>query len=133
MVSLFDTAGQGDYEGLRVFTYAQSDVIVVCYSAVDRDSFNNVTEFWIPEIRNYVKKDKPIILVATQNDLKTKDATYVQRNEGHNLAKTINATLFIETSMYDANSVTELFECVVVSALKKRKRKPSIIEKILRI
>lgn len=132
-MSLFDTAGQEDYEGLRVFTYAQSDVIVVCYSAVDRESFDNVTDFWIPEIRNYVNKDKPIILVATQNDLITKDSTYVPRNDGHNLANKINATLFIETSMHDVNGVTELFQSVVVSALKKRKRKLSIIEKILRL
>lgn len=130
-VSVFDTAGQQDYEGLRVFTYAQSDVIVVCYSAVDRESFNNVIDFWIPEIRNYVSNNKPIILVATQGDLIPDKVTYVSRNEGLTLAKKIGANLFVESSVYDIGSVMKLFESVVTSAIKMKRRKSSIIEKIL--
>lgn len=131
-VSVFDTAGQQDYEGLRVFTYAQSDVILVCYSAVDRESFNNVVEFWIPEIRNYVSNNKPIILVATQNDLIPDKETHVTRNEGLALAKKIGASLLLESSVYDFDSVMKLFESVVLNAIKMRRRKSSIIEKILR-
>ncbi|XP_045187609.1 cdc42 homolog [Mercenaria mercenaria] len=131
-VSVFDTAGQQEYEGLRVFTYAQSDVIVVCYSAVDRDSFRNVVDFWVPEIRNYVSNNKPIILVATQNDLTPGKETCVTRSEGLKLANKIGASLFVESSVHDRDSIINLFENVVVNAIKRRRRKSSIFEKILR-
>lgn len=133
-VSVFDTAGQQDYEGLRVFTYAQSDVIVVCFSVVDRESYNNVSEYWVPEIRSYVGKDQPMILVATQSDLAVQadcDANaVVTRKEGVNLANKIGARAFIETSAHDSDSVNKLFENVV--ALRQKKRKSSFIEKIMR-
>lgn len=115
-----------------MFTYAQSDVIVVCYSAVDRDSFNNVVDFWIPEIRNYVKNSKPIILVATQNDLTQGHLSVVPRNEGLKLANKIGASMFIESSVHDRESIMTLFQNVVENAIKRRRRKSSIFEKILR-
>jgi GTPase SAR1 family protein len=115
-----------------VFTYAQSDVIVVCYSAVDRDSFNNVVDFWIPEISNYVKNSKPIILVATQNDLTHGNVSTVTRSDGVKLANKIGAILFVETSVHDRESIMTLFENVVENAIKRRRRKSSIFEKILR-
>ncbi|KAL4238159.1 hypothetical protein ACF0H5_002870 [Mactra antiquata] len=131
-VSVFDTAGQRDYEGLRVFTYAQSDVVIVCYSAVDRDSYDNITEFWIPEIRNYIKKTIPIILVATQTDLCTNNNDSVTAQDGEILAGKIGASMFLELSVHDVNGVECLFTNVVMNALKKRKRKISLLGKILR-
>ena len=133
-ISVFDTAGQQDYEGLRVFTYAQSDVIIVCYSVVDRESYNNVSEFWVPEIRSYIGKARPIILVATQTDLGLQadcdGNAVVTRKEGANLANKIGARLFMESSVHDSTSISKLFENVV--SLKQKNRKTSLIEKLMR-
>lgn len=115
-----------------MFTYAHSDVIVICYSAVDRESFNNVAGFWVPEIRNYVGKNTPVILVATQNDMVSNSNEVVSRAEGLELADKIKASVFTESSARDEQSVTDLFESIVQNAIKRRKRKISIIEKILR-
>lgn len=129
---MYDTAGQQDYEGLRVFTYAQSDVIVVCFSAADRDSFKNVSDFWVREIRSYVGKDRPIVLVATQTDLRTNDATCVSHQEGVNLANKIDAKVYVETAANDTASVEKLFQEVVLKSIRQKKSRSRFLIKLLK-
>ncbi|KAH3853823.1 rho-related GTP-binding protein RhoQ-like [Dreissena polymorpha] len=132
-VSVFDTAGQQEYEGLRVFTYSQSDVILVCFSVVDRESFLNVSDFWVPEIRLHVGKSKPIVLVATQADLRGSPKTVsISKQEGRNLACKIGAKLYLETSSKDSESINTVFEHAVISAVKQKKCKLSLFDKLLR-
>ena len=40
-LSLWDTAGQEDYDRLRPLSYPGTDVFMVCYSIVDPTSFEN--------------------------------------------------------------------------------------------
>lgn len=134
-VSIFDSAGQHDYESLRHFTYADSEVFVVCYSAVDRDSFESISDFWVPEMKKNMKRKKPIIVVATQTDLRN-TADYdsdmpVTAHEGQTLAKAIGATSFVECSINNENTVKKVFTAVVQAALKYRKKKSSIVNKLL--
>lgn len=134
-VSIFDSAGQHDYASLRQFTYEDSEVIVVCFSAVDRDSFESVKEFWVPEMKPNMARKKPVILVATQTDLRnTTDYDSdmpVSKTEGENLAKAIGATAFVECSIEHQNTVKKVFTEVVHAALKYRKRKSNIVHKLL--
>ena len=43
-LTLFDTAGQEDYDKLRPLSYESTDVFLVCFSIVAPDSFSNVKE-----------------------------------------------------------------------------------------
>jgi small GTP-binding protein len=43
-LGLFDTSGQEDHPRLRPLSYAQSDVLLVCFSVVSPSSFENVKE-----------------------------------------------------------------------------------------
>ena len=43
-VGLFDTAGQEDYDALRVLSYPNTDVFLVCFSVVSPSSFANVKQ-----------------------------------------------------------------------------------------
>ncbi len=45
-----------------------TDVFLVCFSLVDKESFNNSLNKWITEI--YQNANAPIILVGTKLDLK---------------------------------------------------------------
>ena len=45
-----------------------TDVFLVCFSLVDKESFNNALNKWITEI--YQNANAPIILVGTKLDLK---------------------------------------------------------------
>ncbi|KAK3591826.1 hypothetical protein CHS0354_007683 [Potamilus streckersoni] len=137
-VSMFDTAGQQDYEGLRVFTYKESVVIVVCYSVADRESFSSVRELWLPEIQKHTRGNNktPIILVATQTDLRNKSEWDVDKtvstSEGVQLAKYIGAEEFIECSVVNKEGVSEVLEKSIICASKQRKKKLSIFKKIFR-
>ena len=56
----------------RPYTHPEPDIIVLCYSATDLTSFNEVETIIWPELRDkfpYV----PIILVATKCDAREKD------------------------------------------------------------
>lgn len=68
-VCIFDTAGQEDYDRLRPLSYPQTDIFLICFSVVSPDSFENVREKWIPEIRKDCPR-APFILVGTQSDLR---------------------------------------------------------------
>ncbi|XP_045161951.2 ras-like GTP-binding protein RhoL [Mercenaria mercenaria] len=118
-VSIFDTTGQHDMDGLRHFPYAQSDTIIVCYSVIDRTSFNNVLQVWIPEIKKYTLKGTHIVLVATHCDrIDIKSAAAI-RSEGMSLAKKIGAFRFVEASKYDFETMSKLFEAIVMKIVKR--------------
>ncbi|KAL3873227.1 hypothetical protein ACJMK2_036367 [Sinanodonta woodiana] len=137
-VNMFDTAGRQDYEGLRVFTYKESEVIVVCYSVMDRVSFCSVQDHWMPEILNILgsTNKKSVILVATQVDLRNTtdyEKVYsVSTSEGQRLAKDIGAETFIECSAVTNKGVAELFQNVILCGVKQRKKKVSILRKMFK-
>ena len=102
---------------------------------VDRESFLNVKEFWVPEVKRYGRSKTSLILLGTQSD-RTNNVVdtdhHVQTEEGQKLAKEIGADTFLTCSAFDRDSIIRTFECVVNSGIKQRKHKLSIIKKIWR-
>ena len=125
---------QHDYESLREFTYKDSEVFVVCYSVVDRESFESIKEFWVPEMKNNMHRKKPIILVATQIDLRNTTGfdsdMPVTEAEGRRLAKEIGAESYDECTIESQTSVRKIFTDVVACALKYRKKKTNIMHRL---
>ncbi|CAH8480832.1 unnamed protein product [Schistosoma rodhaini] len=78
-LALWDTAGQEDYDRLRPLSYPDTDVVLLCYSIDSPDSFENIPEKWLPEIRHFCP-DVPIVLVGNKKDLRHDEAT---KNELH--------------------------------------------------
>ena len=66
-VTLFDTAGQEEFDKLRPLAYPKTDVFLVCFCVASPASYNNVKEKWLPEVRS-ICPDTPIVLVGTQTD-----------------------------------------------------------------
>lgn len=102
---------------------------------VDRESFDSIKSFWMPEIKNYMRRRKPVILVATQKDLRSyvpdnSEDIPITRVEGEALSKDIGADHFVECSAVTQDGVKNVFEDVVLSALKYRKKKSKIFQKI---
>ncbi|BFZ07790.1 hypothetical protein BsWGS_10829 [Bradybaena similaris] len=127
IISLFDTAGQSDFEDLRAYTYKESEVLVLCFSVIERDSFSSVCNSWIPEIKRHTKRRRPVILVGTQIDMRNGNEGEVSTEEGEAMAKAIGADCYIECSAKRKDGLKEVFEHVVFSALKFRKKKVNII------
>ena len=68
---MWDTAGQQEYDGLRPMTYPSTDVFVICFSVLKRESLANVTDKWMPELSPFTAGRKtPVVLVGNMIDLR---------------------------------------------------------------
>ncbi|XP_011427678.1 rho-related GTP-binding protein RhoJ-like [Crassostrea angulata] len=131
VVSIFDSAGEHEYTELRSFSYKDSEVLLLCFSVSDRDSFESVKDFWAPEVKDFLGKRVPIIVVATQTDTRSDLGGDVSTEEGQRMAKEIGAERYLECSCSDQQSVHSVFENVVLTALKQRKRMGNIFRRVL--
>ena len=127
--ALWDTAGQEDYEQLRPLSYPNTDVIVICFSIENRDSFDNVTLKWIPEVRHFCPRT-PTILVGTKADLRyspgiacSGNKAPVATNEGQELSRSIKAHHYAECSAKTRDGVEDVFLRAAKAALFPTKAK----------
>ena len=79
-LTLWDTAGQDDYDQLRPLSYPQTDVLLVCFSLDNPASFENVKAKWVPEVRHHCLNE-PIVLVGTKLDLRNDTETIEKLRE----------------------------------------------------
>lgn len=134
-LALWDTAGQEDYDRLRPLSYPDTDVIIVCYAVDNPDSFQNVAEKWVPEVRHFCP-GVPYLLVGTKKDLLTDEDTLhrlmahrekpVTNDQGEHLARKIHALAFFEVSAKTREGVSELF----IAATKAALRGPSTLNRL---
>ena len=73
-MTMFLTLFQGLSPASRRHTFPGTDVFVICFSVVQPNSFRNIVQKWVPEIRQFTE-DIPFILVGTQTDLREDDRT----------------------------------------------------------
>lgn len=64
---ILDTMGMKAFEHDRLPAYAQADVILLCFSVANPESFQNVRKVWSKEIKKYAS-NVPVILVGTKVD-----------------------------------------------------------------
>ncbi|CAK7269450.1 Rho GTPase [Sporothrix epigloea] len=68
-LSLWDTAGQEEFDRLRSLSYDDTDLIMLCYSVDSKDSLENVESKWVGEITDNCPGVK-LVLVALKCDLR---------------------------------------------------------------
>ena len=68
-LSLWDTAGQEEFDRIRLLSYADTHVYLLCFSVENRDSFENIREKWLEEVTDHSPYAK-IALVALKCDLR---------------------------------------------------------------
>ena len=93
---------------IRRLSYSDANIFLICFNVVDPESFVNVREKWLPELRQYGPERVPIILVGLQSDqrnvvdvkcrLSKKGKRPVKYEEGEMLAKKIGAKKYVECS-----------------------------------
>ena len=121
---------QYDEQTAKSKAITDADVIVVCYSAVDRESFENVKSYWVPEIRKLNKK-KPVVLVATQSDIRDENnSDHVSDTEGQNLMKLINADYYNKCSAATNDGIKKVFESVGLATIRYRKKKTNVLKRV---
>ncbi|KAI6653428.1 Ras-related C3 botulinum toxin substrate 1 [Oopsacas minuta] len=126
---LWDTSGASDYDSLRPLSYPEADAFLICFSLVSPSSFRNVKLKWDPEV-NFHCASIPKILVGTKLDLrddqdalstlKRKRLTPVSHPEGVQMMREIGAMKYVECSALTNKGLKNVFNEVILSALKPR-------------
>ncbi|XP_072239994.1 rho-related GTP-binding protein RhoU-like [Leuresthes tenuis] len=127
-VQLCDTAGQDELERLRPLCYRNADVFLLCYSVVRPCSFRNLTNKWVPEIRQHCP-GVPLILVGTQLDLRedVKVLIHLAQNqqrpvgteEGQRLAQELGAVSFAECSALTQKNLKDTFDSAILASFQQ--------------
>src|ERR1700733_5194032 len=72
-LSLWDTAGQEEFDRLRSLSYDDTHAIMLCFSVDSKDSLENVESKWVGEIAENCQGVK-LVLVALKCDLREQSA-----------------------------------------------------------
>ena len=124
---IWDTPGQDEYDRLRPISYQDAKLILLCFSVEKRQTFLNLTERWIMEVKYYCK-DAKIILVGMKLDLRESgNPNHVTDEEAFQFCKENNFDTFISCSAKTAENINQIFPNVVKSCQSKRKTKCILI------
>lgn len=126
-LSLWDTAGQEEFDRLRSLSYDDTHAIMLCFSVDSPDSLENVETKWVSEIAENCPGVK-LVLVALKCDLRKKDdddegaqpeKALIQYDEGLKVAERIKALRYLGmlVAPVPAFLLTAMAEC---SAMKNR-------------
>ncbi|KAF2453109.1 small GTPase superfamily [Lineolata rhizophorae] len=129
-LSLWDTAGQEEFDRLRALSYDDTHAIMLCFSVDKHESLENVETRWVAEIADNCPNVK-LVLVALKCDLREQlhddddDAapaaaqnqrqrqhartSMIGYQEGLEVAKRIQALRYLECSAMKNRGVNEAF------------------------
>ncbi|PNY23758.1 Uncharacterized protein TCAP_06293, partial [Tolypocladium capitatum] len=142
-LSLWDTAGQEEFDRLRSLSYDDTDLIMLCYSVDSKDSLENVESKWVGEIADNCPGVK-LVLVALKCDLREQadedeaedDAAAageageqrekgptISYDQGLEVARRIGASRYLECSAMKNRGVNEAFTEAARVALSVKKER----------
>uniref|UniRef100_A0A8C8STY4 Rho-related GTP-binding protein RhoH n=1 Tax=Pelusios castaneus TaxID=367368 RepID=A0A8C8STY4_9SAUR len=127
-LGLWDTAGSDAFKGIRPISYQQADVVLMCYSVANHNSFLNLRNKWIGEIRSHLPRI-PVLVVATQTDQRETGPHHlscISSVDGKRLAREVRAKGYLECSALSNRGVQQVFEYAVRTAVnqaRKQKRR----------
>lgn len=124
-LSLWDTAGQEEFDRLRSLSYDDTHAIMLCFSVDSKDSLENVESKWVGEIAENCQGVK-LVLVALKCDLREQSGDdegttegdegqpkekkeMINYNQGLEVARRINALRYLECSAMRNRGVNEAF------------------------
>ncbi|KAI9278137.1 GTP-binding protein rho2 [Umbelopsis sp. AD052] len=125
-LALWDTAGQEEYDRIRIHSYPGANVVLISFAIDTKDSLENVTSEWIEEV-NKECPGVPIILVGLKKDLRPQDArrnddTFVHPREAEIVASNIGARSYIECSALTGEGVQKVFDIAVRAGLIQKQK-----------
>lgn len=124
---LNDFIGLEDFDDTdRSLLLMFSNINILCYSVDSRESFNNISNKWWPEIKGK-RITKPHILVGLKKDCRTFSAEqdgnaqlqHVTSQEGKAVAKSIGAVHFLECSSVNNEGISSVFETAMTKCYEE--------------
>ncbi|CAF3428798.1 unnamed protein product [Rotaria socialis] len=124
-----DTGGKEQFSPLHGLCIPYSDVILLCFSVVNPQSFQNAVTYWLSRARRSNSKI-PIILVGTEMDLRSDLKTLlildqqklkpVTEKEARARAQQMHACTYIECSALTEKNLKTVFDTAVLAAIEYR-------------
>ena len=113
---IWETHGIERFGGLYPCLYRQANGILLVYDITNRQSFDNLKEYWYKEVSQHSNTETECILVGNKCDLESERAVDVS------LAKEFADSVsipFIETSATEDINVEKAFVLIAAAVLKK--------------
>jgi len=128
-LTIWDTAGQDDYNALRPLSYPQTNVFILCYSVTNQESLDHVAgyrrygEGWEVELKHHCP-GVPIILAGLKADLlddAQSQSKIVPFTKALEVGFQIGAVKTMEVSSLTGRNVKILFDEAIRAAMAPKK------------
>ena len=122
-IQIFDTNTSSEYSRLRALSYPISNIIFLCFSCVDANSYESVFSRWCYEVTHHCPHT-PVFVVATKIDLlrETKEnGPFVDMMVAKKRAEEIGGQYFMCSAM-TGEGVRTLFESAFRKVDSREKR-----------
>lgn len=130
----WEGSGSPKYAKQRPLGYPCSTAFIICFSVMNRASFDNVKTIYLPELQKF-DKTIPIILVGNLCDQR-EDSNVMQQviagghqlvsqEDGEKLAQEISALKYFESSALRDEGVDELFTFLWEVGIERESPKPN--------
>ena len=112
-MQIWDTVGQERFRTITKSFFKGAHAIVLIFSVIDSDSFNNVRK-WITQIRDSADKDVILILAGNKNDCEDRK---VDKSEAEELANEFDIKYF-DCSAKTGENINKAFEELIETMVK---------------
>ena len=108
-LEVWDTVGQEKYKAMAQIFFKNSNAVILVYDITNKDSFNELKNYWIGKINEYNSNDLTLAVAANKSDLYVKEQ--VNEKEGREFAQKVGA-IFRLTSAKNGEGIKELFNVI---------------------
>jgi len=123
-VTLWDTAGQEDFDRLRPLSYPGTDIFLICLAVTTPLSLTNAKLKWRSEVQHHCPQTQ-YMLVGLKTDLRGTSSDVISREECIAAAKEMGAIDYVECSAQLQEGVANVFETAVRHVVAARSGKPT--------
>ncbi|MHA1936645.1 MAG: GTP-binding protein [Candidatus Thorarchaeota archaeon] len=127
---IWDIAGQPLFQGLRRRYYEGCDGLILTYSVVNKESFDNASK-WLVEAHGFMGMLPPLIIAGNKIDLRPNhsEGETVSFEEGQAFTKRFGEqmntpSIFIETSALTGENIDDAFETLSKMMIDKADGRP---------
>ena len=124
-VIIIDTAGQERFRALNTRYYRQADGILLVFDITNKQTFEELTNYYLDQIKDNCKENIPSILLGNKSDLEEKRE--VTKKEALAFALEYKY-LYFETSCKDNINIIDAFDVLIENGYKEKLNKKDIIE-----
>ncbi len=134
---VWDIAGQPLFQSLRKRYYEGASGMILVYSVVDRESFDNASK-WLVEAHGFMGELPPLIIAGNKIDLRPgyPEEETVSPEEGEEFTKMFSEKLntpsiFIETSALTGENIDDAFDRLIKMMIDDEERRRLGHERVL--